>query len=405
MINTLWSIGGILTLIALAIAMSKNRKAIKWRTVGTGLAILLFFALFVLKTSIGQTVLGYLVQAVNAVMSFTNEGVNFLVGPIVGHENLGTSFVFTALPSIVFFSGLISVLYHFGIMQKVINVIGGGLSKFMGTSKAESMNSAANIFVGQTEAPLVIRPFVKKMTESELFAVMVGGLASVSGAILVGYAALGIELKYLITASFMAAPAALVMAKIMIPETEFHKVQDVKDVDTGEKSANFIEALSTGGANGAKLAANVGIMLLVFIAAIALLNGILGGVAGIFGLSLTLEQILGWVFAPLAFVIGVPFEEAARAASFIGQKFVLNEFVAFSNFGPVMDTFSEKAQVITSFALTGFANVGCIGILIGGIGGMAPSRRGDIARLGFKAVLAATLANLLSAAVVGLLLF
>jgi concentrative nucleoside transporter, CNT family len=405
MLSTLWSIGGILVLIALATLLSKKRKAINWRTVGGGLVILLIFAFFVLKTSIGQIILGWLVGAVNAVMKYTQEGVDFLLGPVINHDNLGSAFVFTSLPSIVFLSAIIAVLYHFGIMQKLIQVIGGGLSKLLGTSKAESLNAAGNIFVGQTEAPILIKPFIKRMTDSELFAVMVGGLASVAGSILVGYAALGIELKYLITAAFMAAPSALVMAKLMLPETEQHKVQDVKDVKNEEETGNFIDALAVGGANGFKLAVNVAVMLLVFVAAIALVNGVLGGVSGLFGYSITLEQILGYVFAPLAFVIGVPFDEALRAASFIGQKFVLNEFVAFSSFGPVVGEFSEKAQLITTFALTGFANISCIGIQLGGIGGMAPSRRKDIARLGFRAVIAATLANLLSAAVAGMFLF
>lgn len=401
-LNALWSIGGVIVLLAIGYGLSNNRKAINWRTIGGGVLILFALAFFVFKTTIGAMILGKMSQGINLLMDYATEGVDFLVGPIVAHDNLGTAFVFTALPAIVFFSSLIAILYHLGIMQKIINVIGGGLSKFLGTSKVESLNSAGNIFVGQTEAPLLIKPFIKKLTESELFAVMVAGFASVAGSILVGYAALGIELKYLITASFMAAPSALIMAKLFIPETNHDQIQDITKTNAKDDTGNVFDAAAGGASDGLKLAANVAAMLFAFIALLALVNGIVGFVGGWFGLSITLEQILGYVFAPLAFVIGIPFDEAARAASFIGQKFVLNEFVAFSEFAPVMSDFSPRTQVITTFALTGFANLGCIGIQLGGIGSMAPNRRKDIARLGVKAVIAATLANLLSAAVAGL---
>lgn len=401
MLNALWSIGGIAVLLAIAYALSSNRKAINWRTVGGGLVLLLVVSFFVFKTKIGEIVLGKMTEGVNLLMDFAGEGVDFLVGPIIEHDNLGTAFVFTALPSIVFFSALIGVLYHLGIMQKIINIIGGALSKLLGTSKVESLNAAGNIFVGQTEAPLLIKPFIKKMTESELFAVMVGGFASVSGAILVGYAALGIELKFLITAAFMAAPSALIMAKLFKPETDHARVQKIDSKQKGD-SGNVFDAAAIGASDGMKLAANVAAMLFAFIALIALVNGIIGGVGGLFGISISLEQILGYLFAPLAFVIGIPFEEAVTAGSFIGQKFAINEFVAFSEFAPVAGELSARTQLITTFALTGFANLSCIGIQIGGIGGLAPDRRKDIARLGLKAVIAATLANLLSAAVAGL---
>jgi CNT family concentrative nucleoside transporter len=284
----------------------------------------------------------------------------------------------------------------------LIKFIGGGLSKLLGTSKAESISAAANIFVGQTEAPLIIRPFVAKMTKSELFAVMTGGLASVAGSVLVGYALLGVPLEYLLAASFMAAPAGLVLAKLMIPETEEPDNEDF-EMEKDQDSVNVIDAAARGASDGLKLALNVGAMLLAFIALIALINGILGGVGGVFGFeSLSLEQILGYVFAPLAFAIGVPWSEAVTAGSFIGQKLVLNEFVAYSAFAPEIANLSPKTVIVVSFALCGFANLSSMAILLGGLGALAPNRRGDIAKLGLRAVAAGMLASLLSAAIAGM---
>jgi CNT family concentrative nucleoside transporter len=318
----------------------------------------------------------------------------------------GVGFVFAirVLPNIIFFSSLIAVLYYLGIMQWVIKIIGGSLQKLLKTSKPESLSATANIFVGQTEAPLVVRPYIAKMTQSELFAIMVGGLASVAGSIMAGYAGLGIELKYLIAASFMAAPGGLLMAKIIYPETEPEKImQDSIDFDEGEdKPANVIDAAASGAASGLKLAVNVGAMLLAFIALIALLNTIVGGISGLFGYdNITIELILGYVFAPFAFIIGVPVNEMLQAGSFIGQKIVVNEFFAYVNFVEIKDTLSPATQAIVTFALCGFANLSSIAILLGGIGSMAPSRRRDIAKLGMHAMMAATLANLMSAAIAG----
>jgi len=289
-------------------------------------------------------------------------------------------------------------------MQIVIRFIGGGLSRLLGTSKAESVNSAANIFVGQTEAPLVIRPFLGRLTKSETFAVMTGGLASVSGSNLIGYALLGIPLEYLLAASFMAAPAGLIIAKLMIPETEKVDNSDFS-IEKDSASANVIDAAARGASDGLKLAVNVGAMLLAFIALIALVNGILGGITGVFGFKgVTLESIFGFIFAPLAFAIGVPWEEAMQAGSYIGQKLILNEFVAYSNFAPEIPALSNKTVIIVSFALCGFANIGSMAILIGGLGSMAPNKRPMIANLALRAVIAGTLASLLSAAVAGMFL-
>nr|SHO05607.1 Nucleoside permease NupC [Moritella viscosa]SHO08877.1 Nucleoside permease NupC [Moritella viscosa]SHO12830.1 Nucleoside permease NupC [Moritella viscosa] len=293
-------------------------------------------------------------------------------------------------------------------MSVVINFIGGGLQKLLGTSRSESLSATANVFVGQTEAPLVVRPFIKSMTKSELFAVMVGGLASIAGSVLAGYAGLGIKIEYLVAASFMAAPGGLLMAKIIKPETEIPKVTlDELDDSEDEKPVNVLDAAAAGASSGMMLALNVGAMLIAFVGLIALANGITGGIGAWFDMpELTIQKILGWVFSPLAFVIGVPLHEAVTAGSFIGQKLVVNEFVAFLDFVNYIknNELSEHTQIIISFALCGFANFSSIAILLGGLGSLAPSRRADIASMGLKAVLAASLANLMSATLAGLFL-
>lgn len=397
-----WGIIGILGVVAIAIGLSSNRKAIQWRIIISGLIVQLIFAFIVLKWSFGREKLMQLSDGVQKLVSYANEGIVFVFGGLADPDNVGFVFAMSVLTIIIFFSSLISVLYYLGIMQFVIKIIGGFLSKVLGTTKAESVNAAANIFVGQTEAPLVIRPFLNKMTRSQMFAVMTGGLASVSGSVLIGYSLLGVPLEYLLAASFMAAPAGLVMAKLMIPETEEVNEDDFK-LERNSEATNVIDAAAVGASDGLKLAVNVGAMLLSFIALIALLNGILGGITGLFGFeNVTLEGLLGYVFAPLAFLIGVPWDEAVRAGSFIGQKLILNEFVAYSNFGPVIGELSDKTAIIISFALCGFANLSSMGILIGGLGGMAPDKRPMIAKLAIKAVAAGTLASLLSAAIAGM---
>lgn len=406
-------------LIGIAYLASQNRKAIRLRTVAGAFAIQLFFGAFVLYTPFGQSVLLGLSNGVQQVIDYGNDGITFIFGGLNTDQMFdvfgGSGFVFAVrvLPVIIFFSSLIAVLYHIGLMQWVINILGGGLRKVLGTSRAESLSATANIFVGQTEAPLVVRPFIKGMTSSELFAVMVGGLASVAGSVLAGYASLGVPLEYLIAASFMAAPGGLLFAKMIYPETE--EPREALSADemkaAGEtESVNVIDAAANGAASGLKLAMNVGAMLLAFVGLIALVNGLFSGVGGWFGHSeLTLELILGYVFAPLAFLIGVPWGEAIIAGSFIGQKLIVNEFVAYLNFAPYLAegaevVLSEKTRAIISFALCGFANLSSIAILLGGLGSLAPSRRPDIARFGLKAVLAATLSNLMSATIAGLFL-
>ncbi|ARA87077.1 NupC/NupG family nucleoside CNT transporter [Bacillus paralicheniformis] len=401
--NILWGLLGILAIFAIAFLLSEHKRKINIRTILIGLAMQLLFGFIVLKWEMGREVFLSFTKAVQHLVNYANEGISFLFGPLLQVGD-SAAFALSVLPVIIFFSSLIAVLYHLRIMQVIIRFIGGGLAKLLGTSKTESLSAAANIFVGQTEAPLVIKPFIANLTKSELFAVMTGGLASVAGSVLFGYALLGVPLEYLLAASFMAAPAGLIMAKMLIPETEKSKIEE-KDIQMAEDedAANVIDAAAKGASTGLSLALNVGAMLLAFVALIAVLNGILGGIGGWFGFKdLSLEFILGYVFAPLAFVIGVPWDEAVQAGSFIGQKLVLNEFVAYSNFAPMFDQLSVKTASIISFALCGFANLSSVAILLGGLGGMAPNRRSDIARLGLKAVAAGTLANLTSAAIAGM---
>ncbi|RBW71298.1 NupC/NupG family nucleoside CNT transporter [Bacillus taeanensis] len=402
--NIIWGLLGIFVIFAIAFLFSTNRKAINLRTILVGLVIQLLFGFIVLKWEKGKEALESASLAVQNVINYAGEGVNFLFGGLFAAEGIGFVFAFQVLTIIIFFSSLISVLYYLGIMQWIIRILGGGLSWMLGTSKSESLSAAANIFVGQTEAPLVIRPYIDKMTNSELFAVMTGGLASVAGSVLVGYSLLGIPLPYLLAASFMAAPAGLIMAKMIMPETEKSETSDEIKMEKDAETVNVIDAAARGASDGLRLALNVGAMLLAFIALIALLNGILGGIGGWFGLAITLQDILGYLFAPLAFVIGVPWAEAVQAGNFIGQKLVLNEFVAYSSFAPEIANLSDKTVAVVSFALCGFANLSSLAILLGGLGGLAPNRRNDIARFGVRAILAGTLANLLSAAIAGMLI-
>ncbi|EEZ82805.1 NupC/NupG family nucleoside CNT transporter [Vibrio alginolyticus] len=414
------SLIGMVVLLAIAVAFSNNRKAINFRTVGGAFAIQFALGAFVLYVPWGRDLLNGFSSGVSNVINYGNDGSSFLFGGLVSDKMFevfgggGFIFAFRVLPTLIFFSALISVLYYIGVMQWVIKILGGALQKALGTSRAESMSAAANIFVGQTEAPLVVRPFVPKMTQSELFAVMCGGLASVAGGVLAGYASMGVPLEYLVAASFMAAPGGLLFAKILHPETDQPHESIEEAMDGGDdKPVNVIDAAAGGAASGLQLALNVGAMLIAFVGLIALINGMLGGIGGWFGMpELTLELILGYAFSPLAFLIGVPWAEAVTAGSFIGQKIVVNEFVAYLNFTPYLgenaqviaatgEVMSEKTTAIISFALCGFANLSSIAILLGGLGSLAPNRRSDIARMGVKAVLAGTLSNLMAATIAG----
>ncbi|MFU2114226.1 NupC/NupG family nucleoside CNT transporter [[Pasteurella] aerogenes] len=404
--NTLISLIGIIALLAIAVLLSNNRKAINFRTVGGALLIQIAIGAFILYVPAGRAVLKGMADAIGRVIDYGNEGINFLFGGLADPSKFGFIFAVKVLPTIIFFSALISLLYYVGVMQWVIKIIGGALQKLLGTSKAESMSAAANIFVGQTEAPLIVKPYIGKMTESELFAIMCGGLASIAGSVMAGYAGMGVPLTYLIAASFMAAPAGLLFAKILIPQTE--KFDDSLERVEVEKPANILDAAASGASAGLKLAVNVGAMLIAFVALIALLNGLLGGIGGWFNMpQLSLGSIFGWIFRPLAWVIGVPWDEAGIAGQMIGTKLAINEFVGYLEFAPYLSAdaavqLTEKTKAIVTFALCGFANFSSIAILIGGLGGMAPNRRGDIARLGIKAVIAGSLANLMSATIAGL---
>ncbi|WP_019241297.1 MULTISPECIES: NupC/NupG family nucleoside CNT transporter [Bacillus] len=403
--NYLWGLCGMLCILLIAFLLSNNKRKINKRTVIVGLIVQLSFAFMVLKWSWGRFVLQKLTDVVNAIITYANEGIDFVFGGIYTPES-GISFVFAfnVLTVVIFFSALISVLYYLGIMQIVIKYIGGAISKLLGTRKAESFSATANIFVGQTEAPLVVKPYLAKITQSELFAVMVCGLASVSGSVLIGYSLLGVPLEYLLAASFMSAPAGLVLSKIIFPETEKSTTDEEFAIYKDEESANVIDAAANGASIGLQLTLNIGAMLLAFIALIALLNGLLGFIGGWFGFGeLSLELILGYIFSPLAFVIGVPWNEALLAGNFIGQKLILNEFVAYSSFAPYIPDLSKKTVAIISFALCGFANISSFGILLGGLGKLAPNRRPEIAKLGMKAVIAGALASCLSAAIAGML--
>jgi len=407
--SLLVSLLGIVVLLAIAFALSTNRGAINPRTVLGALAIQVVLGALVLYVPFGRDALNAVTAGVAHVINYANEGIGFLFAGLVSDKMFevfgggGFVFAFRVLPIVVFFSSLVAVLYYLGIMQKVIQFLGGGLRKLLGTSKTESLSATANIFVSQTEAPLVVKPYVASMTRSELFAVMVGGLASIAGSVMAGYASMGVELKYLIAASFMAAPGGLLMAKMIVPETETPKEDiDIKESED-DKPANAIDAAATGSSNGLQLAVNIVAMLIAFISLIAMFNGLVGGVGGWFGYGdLTIQEILGWVFAPLAWLIGVPSVDIEAVGSLIGQKLILNEFVAYSQFLPHQETMQPVSQAITIFALCGFANFASIAVLLGGLGIIAPSRRKDVAQMGLRAVAAGTLANLMSATIAGL---
>ena len=398
------SIIGMLALIALAVLLSENRRAIRLRTVLGALAFQIAFGAFVMYVPAGQVVLDAASKGVMHVINYGNEGLGFLFGDLA-RFGMGFIFVINVLCVVVFISSLIAVLYYLGIMQWVIGIIGGALSRLLGTSRAESLSATANIFVGPIEAPSMVRPFVRRMTRSELFAVMTGGLASVAGGTMIGYIQMGVDVKYVLTAAFMTAPAGLLFAKLMWPETEtpindINKVLDEQD----DKPANVLDAAAGGAAMGMQQVLAVSALLLAFVALVALLNGMIGGIGNWFGIdNLSLQMMLGYVLAPLAWLMGVPWSEATQAASFIGQKMVINEFVAYMDFLKVADGLSPKTQVIISFALCGFANIGSLAMVIGGLSALCPERRHDLGQIGMKALIAAALANLMSGTIAGLL--
>lgn len=397
------SLLGVVAILFTAWLLSTNRKNIQFRTVSLAFLLQVGFALLVLYVPMGKEVLNSVTGAVSNLINYGQEGIGFLFGGLA-NGSVGFVFAINVLGIIIFFSALISGLYHIGLMPKVINLIGGGLQKLLGTGRAESLSATANIFVGMIEAPLVVKPYLKHMSDSQFFAVMTCGLASVAGGTLVGYASLGVNLNYLIAAAFMSAPAGLLMAKILVPETEAQSQQVANEEVEIPKATNVVEAVADGAMSGLRIAVAVGATLLAFISVIALLNGLLGWVGGLFGLTLSFELILGYLFAPVAWLVGIPWSEAMTAGSLIGNKIVVNEFVAFIQLMEVKDSLSEHSQAIVTFALCGFANISTMAVLIGGLGSLVPERRSFISQYGFRAISAGVLANLMSAALAGVIL-
>jgi CNT family concentrative nucleoside transporter len=404
---------GLLVILGIAYALSTNRRAIDRRTVAWGLALQVVFALLVLKTTAGQRVFQTLGAAINRLLDFAFVGSSFVFGPlgdkvvwpeimtkVLGPDGAryGVIFAFQVLPTIIFIAALFAILYYYGVMQVVVRVFAILMRRVMRASGAESLNVAASIFMGQTEAPLTIRPYLPKMTESELMTVMTAGMAHISGGIMAAYILFGIEAQHLLTAVIMTAPGTLMMAKIFVPETGNPETMGTVRLEVERTDVNVIDAAGRGTSEGLALALNVGAMLISFLALIALVNALLG-LAG-----LSLQQIFGWVFAPVAWSMGVPWRDAATVGNLLGTRMALNEFVAYSQLGTLKPVLDPRSFTIATFALCGFANFSSIGIQIGGIGALAPSRRHDLARLGLRAMLAGTLANFVTATIAGFLL-
>ena len=397
---------GIAAILGIAFLMSNNRKAINYRVVYWGLGLQLAFAIFILATPIGKPVFMFLDGAINKLLSFSDAGAEFLFGSLAispGQENsLGFFFAFQILPTIIFFSAFMAILYHFGIMQIVVKYIARAMQKTMGTSGSETLSASGNIFVGQTEAPLLIRPFIKTMTKSEYMAVMTGGFATMAGGVLAIYAKWLTDIPniagHLMAASVMSAPAALVLAKIIYPEVEESPTAGDKMVEIDKPEGNVMESIANGTSDGMRLAANVGAMLIAIVALVAAANFALGMV------GLSIQQILGWVFSPLAFLMGVPWADVTIVGQLMGEKIVLTELIAYSHLQDVMGQIDEKSMIISSYALCGFANFSSIGIQIGGIGALAPERRGDLSKVAFKAMIGGALASWLTATVAGIMI-
>jgi CNT family concentrative nucleoside transporter len=404
--SNLIGILGIIVILLIAVAFSSNRKAIHLRVVIAAFALQAAIAAFVLYFEAGRAAIRGLSTGVLAIISYSKAGIDMVFGPLANTDVIGFSFAVNVLPIIIFFAALMSVLYHLRIMEWLVRLVGGALHKIIGTGAIESMNAAANIFVGQTEAPLVVKPYLKGLTDAQFFAVMVSGLASIAGTVLAGYVLMGAELKYLLAAAFMAAPGGLLMAKIIMPDDEYIPPDKHERLQMERSEhANVILAAAAGTTEGLRLAVNIGAMLIAFVALIALFNGLVGGVFSLFGIEgVTLQLILGKVFQPLMFLLSVPWEEAEAAGALFGEKIILNEFVAFSHLNDYLAGMSPRTVAVSTFALCGFANLSSIAILLGGLGVLVPEKREVIGRFGLKAVLAASLSNLMSAALAGLML-
>jgi CNT family concentrative nucleoside transporter len=404
---------GAFVILTIAVLFSTNRRAINWTTVAWGLGLQVVFALIVLKTAIGQQVFTTLGAGINKLLGFAGVGSAFVFGPLGDNGvwsrvmtgalgpsggQYGVIFAFQVLPTIVFIAALFAILYYFGVMQVVVRIFAVVMQRVMKASGAEALNVAASIFMGQTEAPLTIRPYLPEMTESELMTVMTSGMAHISGGIMAAYILFGIEAKHLLTAVIMTAPGTIMMAKMLVPETAVPRTLGTVRLEVEQTDVNVIDAAGRGTGEGLHLALNVGAMLISFLALIALVNYLLGY------LHLSLQQIFGWLFAPIAWSMGVPWRDAPAIGNLLGTRMALNEFVAYSQLGPLKGTLDPKSFTIATFALCGFANFSSIGIQIGGIGALAPNRRHDLARLGLRAMFAGTLANFMTATIAGSLL-
>jgi CNT family concentrative nucleoside transporter len=399
-------LAGMAVIIGIAVLFSSNRKAINLRVVGAAFALQVSVAAIVLYVDAGKRAIESLSIGVQAVIDYSKAGIGMVFGPLANVPE-GLVFAINVLPVIIFFSALISVLYHLKIMQWVVKLVGGALRWIIGTGTVESLNAAANVFVGQTEAPLVVKPYLGRLTDAQFFAVMVSGVASVAGTVLAAYVLMGAEMKYLLAASFMAAPGGLLMAKIIMPDDPDSQAPDVDEDMKMEdsKHVNVILAAAVGTADGLRLAVNIGAMLIAFVGLIALFNGLVGGLFSLAGIEgVTLELILGKFFQPLMYLLSVPWAEAQAAGSLFGEKLILNEFVAFSHMNTVLAGMSERTIAIVTFSLCGFANLSSVAILLGGLGSLVPERKELIAKFGLKAVAAGSLSNLMSAALAGLLL-
>ncbi len=397
---------GLLTFVGIAYALSENRRHIAWRTVITGIILQIIFAVLILKTETGHAVFQSIGGVFNSLLSYTQKGSEFIFGNLAKpNDSWGFLFFTMVLPTIIFISSLMSVLYHLGVMQKLVQVMAYVMMKVMKTSGAESLAAAANIFVGQTEAPLVIKPYIDKMTSSEIMSLMTGGMATIAGGVLVAYVGFGIEASHLLAASVMSAPAALVCAKLMVPELEIPLTADQCKLHNEKLSLNVIDAAATGAGDGLKLALNVAAMVLAFIALIALLNGLLSWFFNLLGIAgITFELILGYINAPIAWLMGVPWEDCLKIGGILGKKIILNEFVGYIDLTQMKSTLADRSVIITTYALCGFANVSSIAIQIGGIGTLSPLQRKTIVKYGIKSLIAGTLACYMTAAIAGILI-
>ena len=413
MLGVFQPIFGAMVILGIAYAFSTNRRAINWSTVAWGLGLQIVFALIVLKTAVGQQVFSTLGNGINRLLGFAGVGSSFVFGPLgdagvwgkamagaLGPEGAQYTviFAFQVLPTIIFIAALFAILYYYGVMQLVVRLFAVMMHRVMRASGAESLNVAASIFMGQTEAPLTIRPYLPEMTRSELMTVMTSGMAHISGGIMAAYILFGIEAKHLLTAVIMTAPGTIMMAKMFVPETETPKTMGTVRLEVERTDVNVIDAAGRGTGEGLHLALNVGAMLISFLALVALVNALLGT------LGLSLQMIFGWVFAPIAWSMGVPWKDAPTIGNLLGTRMVLNEFVAYSQLGQLKESLDPRSFTIATFALCGFANFSSIGIQIGGIGALAPTRRHDLARLGLRAMFAGTLANFMTATIAGFLL-